>query len=501
MLGARVAVVRGNTFRRMHFGAVNVAYDATEGVNQLRDVTIADNIATDSIGYPGVGNVYNVTPTAATFITGVTSFVVGANQYPSLYFGKPWDYDTSVIASGTSFAPQARGVTIHDNQTMRTLPAVANYSAWGYGQEFTAQGFVDRPADDSVLRPGTGINAGVNVTSLNIHNNNVQNTFNGINIQDNTASPMTITFNVSFNFLYDTYNAGIQTSGTGSTNIESATIVGNHIDVDPYNLSPGRAASHGSWTNSYSASKCLSYTYTSSVLVSGNVFSNCYTPGINNTGNGWIVRDNILRGQPSSATGQPTTWSSIYYGIGVYPANVGGQTYLANSASDPTATPPGSFGALNNSHVTTAAVVPSSGFHVVGDVVYSTSPATCGCIGWLALTTGTAWVLGTDYNPVQPAASLGAVQTPTTGFALTVPNNTSTYLLKPAGTLATGTITMPAAPFNNQPVTISSTQTVTTLTLSPNTSQSINNAPTTLAPGVGVSYIYNAGDTTWYRVQ
>ena len=91
-------------------------------------------------------------------------------------------------------------------------------------------------------------------------------------------------------------------------------------------------------------------------------------------------------------------------------------------------------------------------------------------------------------------------QTPTTGFSITIGNNISTVILDPAGTLATGTITMPAAPVNGQKVTVSSSQIITALTVNGNTGQTITNAPTSAAAGIGFTYIYRVTNTTWYRL-
>src|SRR5262245_55460750 len=87
-------------------------------------------------------------------------------------------------------------------------------------------------------------------------------------------------------------------------------------------------------------------------------------------------------------------------------------------------------------------------------------------------------------------------QVPLTGFSIT-PIATKT-LLNPAGTLPPGTITMPATPFDGMEVKVSTTQTITSLTVSANTGQSINNAVTTLTAGGKVSYTYRAADKTWY---
>lgn len=106
-------------------------------------------------------------------------------------------------------------------------------------------------------------------------------------------------------------------------------------------------------------------------------------------------------------------------------------------------------------------------------------------------------------GPVAHAAY--SKQTPTTGFSITIGNLVETLILDPAGTLAAGTVTLPAAPQDGQIAEITSTQTITSLTVSPNSGQSVKNAPTTLVPStsapMGYRFKYVASNTTWYRCQ
>lgn len=92
----------------------------------------------------------------------------------------------------------------------------------------------------------------------------------------------------------------------------------------------------------------------------------------------------------------------------------------------------------------------------------------------------------------------GSFQVVSTGFLVAFGDTTGLIALDPAGTLATGTITMPASPLDGQIATISSTQTVTALTLSPNTGQSIKAAAMTILAGQTLRYRYRASNTTWY---
>lgn len=87
----------------------------------------------------------------------------------------------------------------------------------------------------------------------------------------------------------------------------------------------------------------------------------------------------------------------------------------------------------------------------------------------------------------------------TTGFSYTFASGITTLIAEPAGTLATGAITMPSTPADGMVIAFNSTQIITTLTVSANTGQSIVDAVTTLAAGGGAKYIYRLANTTWYR--
>ena len=103
-------------------------------------------------------------------------------------------------------------------------------------------------------------------------------------------------------------------------------------------------------------------------------------------------------------------------------------------------------------------------------------------------------------NEVRNARNTIEYVTPTTGFSNTIANTTTNYIVEPAGTLATGTITMPASPVNGQRVTIASKTAITALTHSPNSGQTLNGALTTIAANGFGTWIYRTTNTSWYRV-
>jgi hypothetical protein len=89
-------------------------------------------------------------------------------------------------------------------------------------------------------------------------------------------------------------------------------------------------------------------------------------------------------------------------------------------------------------------------------------------------------------------------QASTTGFSYTFAAGTTVLVINPAGTLATGTVTMPASPADGMTITFSSTQTITALTVNGNTGQSIVSAPTTLPARQSATYVYRLSNTSWY---
>lgn len=89
-------------------------------------------------------------------------------------------------------------------------------------------------------------------------------------------------------------------------------------------------------------------------------------------------------------------------------------------------------------------------------------------------------------------------QTPATGATITIANTCSRLILKPAGTIATLTINMPAAPVDGQVCRISSTQTVTTLTMSGN-GNTLDGGLATLAAHAFGEWTFVLSQTTWFR--
>jgi hypothetical protein len=88
----------------------------------------------------------------------------------------------------------------------------------------------------------------------------------------------------------------------------------------------------------------------------------------------------------------------------------------------------------------------------------------------------------------------------TTGFSYTFASGTTTLIAQPAGTLATGTITMPGSPADGMVITFMTTQEITALTIAGGAGQSIGGTQVALmAANSSMSFVYRLSNTTWYR--
>ena len=89
----------------------------------------------------------------------------------------------------------------------------------------------------------------------------------------------------------------------------------------------------------------------------------------------------------------------------------------------------------------------------------------------------------------------------TTNFNDTIGASVSRVIYDPAGTLANGTLTLPAGNVDAKVVTVSSTQTITAFQVLPNLGTTlVPSANITLTGGTAVTYFYHAVETKWYKI-
>jgi hypothetical protein len=96
-------------------------------------------------------------------------------------------------------------------------------------------------------------------------------------------------------------------------------------------------------------------------------------------------------------------------------------------------------------------------------------------------------------------------QVPLTAFTLTQPDGTELMYLNPAGTLATGTLTMMAHPADGQRFILEDSQTQTAITIQANTGQTLTAGtyglatPTALVANTSYVWVYFAAQAAWVR--
>lgn len=89
--------------------------------------------------------------------------------------------------------------------------------------------------------------------------------------------------------------------------------------------------------------------------------------------------------------------------------------------------------------------------------------------------------------------------TPATGATVTIADKISNLVIRPAGTIATLTVNMPATPIDSQEVVICSSQIITALTIAGN-GHTVIGGITTLGVGGFAKYKYVQTDSSFYRI-
>lgn len=103
-----------------------------------------------------------------------------------------------------------------------------------------------------------------------------------------------------------------------------------------------------------------------------------------------------------------------------------------------------------------------------------------------------------NHSDVEIAAGCMDFQAPSTGGTVSIAAGICEEMIAPAGTLATLTTNLIAAPVNGQKLKIRFTQIITALTIGAGGANSIVGNPTTAALGLVIDCIYRTSNTTWY---
>lgn len=391
-LMARETIITGNIFNRCKVGAIRAYRGPLEGVNPMYSITIADNQIFNTLYRPP----FSTLPAAAIAVqphlprsgTGDATLIPGTSHLSTLSVPRPWTYMENDDSNPAHAIPAGYMVNVHDNVIMRTLPAAAKYSDWGYGQCMTSVGFADPAVPDSGMTPVSAMVFSLNIVGLNVHDNYIANCRRGISILDEPVSAALIRQRFQNNTFHDCWEYGITYFGTVANKTVYARIVGNDFVIDPYLVSPGRSGL--GWTNGYSVSRGIYMAGARGMFIADNSFEHCYLPigGANEA----HARDNFVRGQFTSLA-----WHADNKGVGTVPSS--GKGYIIQNVTNDM-TDQANYTGLATVRKAESAAIPTSGWYAVGDFVHCTDPATANVYGWSRLTTGTAHVAGTDWKTI-----------------------------------------------------------------------------------------------------
>lgn len=88
---------------------------------------------------------------------------------------------------------------------------------------------------------------------------------------------------------------------------------------------------------------------------------------------------------------------------------------------------------------------------------------------------------------------------PLSGDTITLDANDKALQIDPAGTIAALTVVLPPSPKHRDTVEISTSQTITTLTVSPAGAETVMGGSFMLTANGGASWRYRSGNTTWFK--
>lgn len=426
-LGARELIVRNNICKRNKFSCTFVAPNSTEGVNPIFSVDMSGNENSDSLSIPPFvqpQTVFSVSVPLPASVSTEPRFVPGVgftNLSTTNYNAAHWEYSNVNVTTGLEPVPPAYQFKIQANSTHRKLPDTALYSSWGYGQLFTANGWMDVPVFGIDLEPIAGINSSLNIIQQNISDNHISDTQRCIAFSNEASFPAASNIDFTGNSCFNTWEYGfVEFSAASST----WRLYHNTFNMDPYRMSGVRSGSPGGW-NFTTTSIGISASGSSSIATElcGNTFQEMYqvsSGGLNFTGG---CPNLVIGNLSTSFTGTTTiagATSPTSTGMAIYPS-VGGLWQMVDVNSQGNSATPNLFNANLGAHLSESIALPtgSGTRYFQGDRVKAVGvgPLLCGCSEWVRLTTGSGNVLGTDWLPIfvtdgpTTVAGLGACTT------------------------------------------------------------------------------------------
>lgn len=397
-LGARSIIISNNVARRIRTRFWSGGFDSSwsEGLSSPTAVMVIDNVIVDCLDYQNIAN----SPSTANFLFwfSPTSMSAGGTLPEAPGEAIPTSGGIVPVYGNTGFSGTGsinsggRGVIIARNTFIRTLPAVAAYADWGFGLMFRDTGYFNPPVTSGQLSPR--ITFGDSIRGMSFEDNDLTG-LSSIRFLFNSSygyRDVSVRRNKMKAFTQNIFDTNVSSAGTYPFDV---VFEDNDIDGDPFYTATGRATD-GSWAAAGNLT-LFNLPYLTGWRYGGNNIKNVSRIENVTGGQRWATKRNQLFGQLVSASfstsnkgiGQPI---SAYRGYDLV-------DYDCDSAS-------ASFRTVQTEPGSKSSI-PTTGFYLVGMLIENSgssrhTPDASGMLleGWRRKTTGSAHVLGTDWEPV-----------------------------------------------------------------------------------------------------
>jgi hypothetical protein len=408
VMAPKNVLIAGNVIERAKGVGIHVNTQRSDGFykSNASNVHVVNNIVTDVMSRPwfvdgtdgSVDNRCYIRINGADIAAGTLDVPPGEIDPATGEMESPFGYSYSTSGAGNADpVRRSDGVFVSGNTCKRTLPAVTNYSDWGYGEAFASDGFVDFEVTETTLT-AMAIEARLfAVSRLRIEGNTLLTGARGVVFKfDNEADWLLRDSSVKNNRVSFCSEGGVIWPGTTLTH-QDVEIEGNTIDCDPAQSHANRGSS-GTWLADANPT-ALDVPYLGGAVFRNNKIRNCGRTVVN-TG---ATSNQEFFGNEVFCDAAQSGFSTSNAGVGNVPAiGPGEQWWIQYVNCDPTNA---AFGQWLGTNIRNSSGMPSSGKWLSGMFVRArtTLPRE---LGWRRITTGTGHTLGTDWYVVY-AAHLG----------------------------------------------------------------------------------------------
>jgi hypothetical protein len=386
--GARVATIANNVMLRTGYAGIFITEVGTEGVHPRFNIKIHDNQILD--GYQTQVAI-NVTMPTMRGTAASGSVIPSRPAATSGAFVYPWDWREIQTTDAADPIPPLVDIDISRNTIGRTLPSVAAYSVWGFGTRSRSTTYTDPAVTDDDLRFDAGITVSGGLR-VRVCDNTISNVGVGITYASQAIDPSFFNGMISGNTVFDC-TSGCIVAAPGTARRLDLVISNNDCGGDYYRKSSNSLA-NGTYTSVFTNPSGIDLGAAKGVSVFGNKIANVVRPIHQAAIGDNQLFDNILVAQPSVIGA-----NTANKGIGdVRPCPEGFRYIIADC--DPTSA---TYGQITSTQYEGAASIPTAGYWVRGAYVRNTNPAIASgktTLGWLRITTGSAHVSGTDWQPL-----------------------------------------------------------------------------------------------------